>query len=74
MWAVRVAQPLSGRDWYSQQAAGAVNQAIGRIIRHRGDYGAVLLCDERFAAAHQRNRMSLWLRPFWSVAQSFGTV
>jgi hypothetical protein len=25
-------------------------QAIGRVIRHRRDYGAIILCDERFRA------------------------
>ena len=38
--------PISGQDWYQQQALRAVNQAIGRVIRHRGDYGAILLCDD----------------------------
>ena len=28
-------QMISGRDWYNQQATRAVNQAIGRVIRHR---------------------------------------
>ena len=27
-------QTLSGKDWYGQQATRAVNQAIGRVIRH----------------------------------------
>lgn len=41
------AQYLSGQQWYKQQAFRAVNQAIGRVIRHREDYGAIFLCDQR---------------------------
>lgn len=41
-------QFLSGQDWYRQQASRAVNQAIGRVIRHRHDYGAIFLCDHRY--------------------------
>ena len=40
-------QVLGGQEWYRQQASRAVNQAVGRVIRHRKDYGAILLCDER---------------------------
>ena len=39
---------LSGQEWYTQQATRAVNQAMGRVIRHRHDYGAIILADERF--------------------------
>uniref|UniRef100_A0A3Q1FMP8 Regulator of telomere elongation helicase 1 n=1 Tax=Acanthochromis polyacanthus TaxID=80966 RepID=A0A3Q1FMP8_9TELE len=38
---------LSGQEWYRQQAFRAVNQAIGRVIRHKEDYGAIFLCDQR---------------------------
>lgn len=41
-------QGLTGRDWYQQQASRAVNQAVGRVLRHKEDYGAIILCDERY--------------------------
>lgn len=39
---------LSGEEWYNQQASRAVNQSVGRVIRHRHDYGAIIFCDERY--------------------------
>ncbi len=53
---------LSGKDWYSQQATRAVNQAIGRVIRHVQDYGAIILIDERYTWATNRAQISRWLR------------
>lgn len=35
---------------YVQTAMRAVNQAVGRVIRHKSDFGAIILADERFAA------------------------
>ncbi|KAF2606742.1 hypothetical protein F2Q68_00046759, partial [Brassica cretica] len=54
---------LSGSMWYSQEAARAVNQAIGRVIRHRHDYGAIIFCDERFEQRSQQSKISVWIRP-----------
>ncbi|XP_027501918.1 regulator of telomere elongation helicase 1 isoform X4 [Corapipo altera] len=66
------AQYLSGREWYSQQASRAVNQAIGRVIRHRQDYGAIFLCDHRFTAGDVRGKLPSWVRPYVSVYDNFG--
>ncbi|NWI66671.1 RTEL1 helicase, partial [Todus mexicanus] len=66
------AQYLSGREWYSQQASRAVNQAIGRVIRHRQDYGAIFLCDHRFTTGSVRNKLPSWVRPYVSVYDNFG--
>jgi regulator of telomere elongation helicase 1 len=54
---------LSGGEWYNQQAHRAVNQALGRVIRHRHDYGAVILLDHRFAETRNRDGLSKWVRP-----------
>lgn len=51
---------LSGSVWYSQQAFRALNQAVGRCIRHRSDVGAILLLDDRYAD-HSRE-LPRWLR------------
>ena len=51
----------SGNEWYEQQAFKAVNQAMGRCIRHKNDYGAMLLLDERYTRPGKRNKMSKWL-------------
>ena len=59
---------LSGMDWYNQLASRAVNQAIGRVIRHCDDYGAILLFDEKFSTAKNISYLPLWLR---SRAQIF---
>jgi hypothetical protein len=67
-------KPLKGNDWYTQEASRAVNQAIGRIIRHRNDYGAIILCDERFATQYQREQISRWLRRCIKVTNNFGDV
>nr|XP_054960549.1 regulator of telomere elongation helicase 1 isoform X11 [Pan paniscus] len=67
-------QFLSGQEWYRQQASRAVNQAIGRVIRHRQDYGAVFLCDHRFAFADARAQLPSWVRPHVRVYDNFGHV
>ncbi|XP_052202294.1 uncharacterized protein LOC127808030 isoform X2 [Diospyros lotus] len=53
---------LSGNEWYCQQAFRALNQAAGRCIRHRFDYGAVILLDERFREERNTTYISKWLR------------
>lgn len=65
---------LSGHEWYNQQASRAVNQALGRVIRHRKDFGAILLCDERFGNAGTLGQLSKWLRGRVATSASFGEV
>jgi hypothetical protein len=63
---------LTGQDWYLQQALRAVNQAIGRVIRHSKDYGAILFLDERFGNQQNSAKLSKWLRPSLKICSNFG--
>ena len=54
---------LNSSDWYTQCATRAVNQAIGRVIRHRTDYGSMVLIDSRYRELNNKGLFSLWLKP-----------
>jgi len=54
---------LPGRDWYEIQAFRALNQALGRCIRHRMDWGAILMVDDRYGRNPRYvNSLSKWVR------------
>lgn len=70
-------QLLSGDEWYFLEASRAVNQAIGRVIRHKNDYGAILLCDCRFNNPRQKNQLSSWIQGHLqrnNPSQTFGSI
>ncbi|KAK1932768.1 DNA repair helicase (rad3) family protein [Babesia divergens] len=48
-------------QWYTSQGIRAVNQAIGRSIRHINDYGAIVLADRRFTATKLQQGISQWV-------------
>lgn len=50
------------REFYENACMRAVNQSIGRAIRHRGDYAAIVLIDRRFATARIRSKLPGWIR------------
>ncbi|CAL8098354.1 unnamed protein product [Calicophoron daubneyi] len=55
---------LSGSEWYEAQAYRALNQALGRCIRHLNDWGAIIMVDARFAEqpARYMSGISRWIR------------
>lgn len=63
---------LNGRQWYQLEATRAVNQAIGRVIRHVNDYGAIILCDTRFKSMGLIKGLSAWLQPHVFPVDNFG--
>jgi chromosome transmission fidelity protein 1 len=50
------------RDFYENACLRAVNQSIGRAIRHRGDYAAIVLVDRRFETERVRGKLPAWIK------------
>ncbi|KAH6609131.1 hypothetical protein Trco_002477 [Trichoderma cornu-damae] len=50
------------RDFYENACMRAVNQSIGRAIRHRGDYAAIILVDRRYGTDRIRSKLPGWIR------------
>ena len=51
----------AGREHYEACCMKAVNQSIGRAIRHKSDFATVLLLDQRFAAQKILNLLPEWI-------------
>ncbi|XP_036376372.1 ATP-dependent DNA helicase DDX11 isoform X2 [Megalops cyprinoides] len=50
----------------------AVNQSIGRAIRHRGDYACIVLLDRRYSRPATLQKLPEWIRGSTQVQPSFG--
>ncbi|KAH0688396.1 hypothetical protein KY290_020033 [Solanum tuberosum] len=53
---------------------GRVNQAVGRVIRHKHDFGAIIFCDERFTYSNRQSQISRWIQPHIKCHSKFGEV
>ncbi|AEO60289.1 hypothetical protein MYCTH_2309404 [Thermothelomyces thermophilus ATCC 42464] len=60
--AARAQAKQAAREFYENTCMRAVNQSIGRAIRHRGDYAAVVLVDRRFSTERIRGKLPGWIR------------
>lgn len=59
---IQAAAKQASRDFYENACMRAVNQSIGRAIRHRGDYAAIVLVDRRFGTDRIRGKLPGWIR------------
>lgn len=52
----------AGREYYENACMRAVNQSVGRAIRHRGDYAAIVMVDRRFGSERIRGKLPGWIQ------------
>ncbi|KAL3673599.1 hypothetical protein V7S43_001300 [Phytophthora oleae] len=64
----------SGRQFYESLCMKAVNQSIGRSIRHQKDYSTILLVDHRYSSPAVRSRLPEWIQKRVQAPASFGQV
>ncbi|KAL4001673.1 DNA repair helicase (rad3) family protein [Acanthocheilonema viteae] len=55
--------PRSGSEYYEAKCMHAINQSIGRVIRHRNDYAAIVLIDLRYRSERVVKNLPIWIQP-----------
>ncbi|KAM0925170.1 hypothetical protein ACQ4PT_004361 [Festuca glaucescens] len=71
----------SGQEYYENLCMKAVNQSIGRAIRHVNDYAAMLLVDSRYSHTSSSRSFSCpaeklpqWIKTRLTCGQNYGDV
>ncbi|XP_074285331.1 uncharacterized protein LOC141610918 isoform X2 [Silene latifolia] len=70
-----------GKEYYENLCMKAVNQSIGRAIRHINDYAAILLVDSRYAfdpsrqsSSHPSNKLPQWIKDRLVSTANYGEI
>lgn len=75
----------AGREYYEDLCMKAVNQCVGRVIRHSNDYAAIVLADARWCSGNcgvtqgsfdglsgPLRKLPAWIQGSLTVCKSFG--
>ncbi|KAG5330062.1 DDX11 helicase, partial [Acromyrmex heyeri] len=62
----------AGNSFYENSCMKAVNQCIGRSVRHINDYSTVVLLDKRYC--HKVKILPQWIQRSVTINNSFGSV
>lgn len=52
----------AAREFYENVCMRSVNQCVGRAIRHKGDYAAILMLDRRYGSKRIQDKLPMWIR------------
>ncbi|XP_036330360.1 ATP-dependent DNA helicase DDX11 [Rhagoletis pomonella] len=64
----------AGNEYYENVCLKAVNQCIGRSVRHINDYACVLLVDERYCKEGIQAKLPQWITRSLEIPKTFGAV
>ena len=64
----------AGQNYYESLCMKAVNQSIGRAIRHRNDFAVILLIDKRYSRSSVQTGLPLWIRNNVRVMERFSAA
>ena len=53
---------MAGRQFYENACMRAVNQSIGRAIRHQNDYAAIIMLDRRYNTPRTQEKLPAWIQ------------
>ncbi|CAE6498574.1 unnamed protein product [Rhizoctonia solani] len=62
----------AGKELYENLCMRATNQSIGRAIRHRGDWAAIIFIDQRYGTPRIRSKLPGWIGTDLEVTDKFG--
>lgn len=62
----------AGSELYENMCMNAVNQTIGRAIRHRSDWASLILLDHRYSMASIRQKLPSWIQDGVFICDTFG--
>ncbi|XP_045867654.1 ATP-dependent DNA helicase DDX11 isoform X5 [Meles meles] len=65
-------QPPPGKALVENLCMKAVNQSIGRAIRHQKDFASIVLLDQRYARPPILGKLPAWIRDRVEVKATFG--
>uniref|UniRef100_A0A0K2UK35 DNA 5'-3' helicase n=1 Tax=Lepeophtheirus salmonis TaxID=72036 RepID=A0A0K2UK35_LEPSM len=64
----------AGNSYYENSCMKAVNQSIGRAIRHGNDYATIILADHRYSRGNIHELLPGWIRDKVWNSDKFGPV
>ncbi|KAL8862465.1 MAG: hypothetical protein Q9178_000962 [Gyalolechia marmorata] len=63
----------AGKEFYENACMRAVNQSIGRAIRHQKDYASILLLDRRYPTPRISKKLPGWIKQGFNDSKAAAT-